>query len=117
MKVLLVNTGMTGHYISYLNALVEELSTMYDIIVLQPKLIDNINAKQYKYSSNFIHDRNLKCMFGWLEEIKNIADKEKVHIIHFLDADILHRFLGCGLDIFKNFHTITYNVPISSDIK
>ena len=101
MKVLLVDSKLTGHHLSYLEVLSE--SEIITPIIVLPEKVDSIVQKQ-------IITKNKPDTFltyvKWIKEIKQIAQKNKVDVIHFLYGDDLYKGGGLYLRKLKKYRPI-----------
>ena len=109
MKVLFVDTSVAGHHIPYMSCLTS--SEEYESVLALPEEAD-IPCRQCLFTlrDGFFSSENGKRKFSayyaWLRDIKEIADKEKPDIVHFLMGDDFYRFFGLGLNLFKKYNVV-----------
>ena len=104
MKVLLVDTAVSGHHVSYLKALISNENCEFVICV--PKKISGIETKQMEIKNSNFGSRNFIQYYKWIKEIQSAANAEKPDIIQFLYGDIFYRYFGLGLSKFKKYKTV-----------
>lgn len=106
MKIVYVDTDISGHHISYISALVNGLDN--DVVAILPEEVNDLSCKQYTYTTS--DWKNGKRSFSqyrkWLDEIYSIIEIEKPDIVHFLYGDFFYRFFGLGLKKFKKYKTV-----------
>ncbi|NVY96194.1 glycosyltransferase family 4 protein [Lactobacillus sp. DCY120] len=109
MKILFVDTGISGHHQPYLKTLLQGCACPAGVVL--PERIPSLNAEQ------FVIDADLKSLRGyrqWLKKIAAIQREKNYDRIHFLYGDIFYRFFGLGLGRFKpdkvivTFHHLRY---------
>lgn len=110
MKILLIDAVMYGHHKTYFEALMEELGKKYQVVGVVPCEYENSNYV-LDYATFYKKDMSAKDMHGiaylkWLCRINQIVKKEKPDIVHFLYGDILYRYFGVGLGLFRNVKVI-----------
>lgn len=106
IKILLVDTSTIGHHKSYLSAIIENYE--FDFYLCCYHEFEDIADINVKYLKNNINTDDIK--FGnylkWIEEIKKMASRKNIDIIHFLTGDYLYRYFGLGLCKLKKFKII-----------
>lgn len=104
MKILFVDNAIDGHHEAYLTALmsIEDVES----VVALPARIVGYNCTQYIYKPIDFMNKKFSEFMKWIKEIREIADKEKPDIIHFLYGDVFYKFLGIGLGVFEKYKTI-----------
>jgi len=102
VKIIFVDTAVSGHHLTYLSAL---LSSVKDAVLILPEKIETIKKKQYICSLS--SKRDLCVYWKWIHQICDIVKKEKPDIVHFLYGDDLYRYFGWGLS------TITCRVIVT----
>ncbi len=99
MKVLYVDTQLSGHHLRYLQALENE-----DSVCLIPETDEKLKSKVIKWrktSSSYRISYLQRMLY-----IKKIADQEKPDVIHFLYGDYLYRFFGIFMNLFGKYRTV-----------
>ncbi len=104
MKIMYIDTAIDGHHLAYLKTVVD--SDNYDSILVLPEIVEDINRNQYTYPYIDFNKKNIFDYLKWIKSIKQIADKEKPDIIHFLTGDVFYKFFGIGLNAFKKYKTV-----------
>lgn len=108
MKILLVDSRVDGHHISYLSCLVDGLIANGDSVIAvlpdQEYYDSTINCKVYKSKNCYDHQLSY---YKWINEIRSISLKEKPDIIHFLFGDAFYRFFSIGFRGIKGKRIIT----------
>lgn len=101
MRILLIETKITGHHLPYAQKLgeIEKCEIKY----LISEKCDDIDKDQIimKNQPNSFREYLL-----WLKEIKEVAINNNIDVIHFLYGDILYRFFGLGLYKLKKFKVL-----------
>lgn len=98
MKVLIVDTCMQGHHITYFYA-IKNICDEYKLISNE-KTIDEDNHIAINCGRDF------KGYKKWIKSIKKVADEYKPDIIHFLYGDNFFRYFGICLNKLKKYKTI-----------
>lgn len=104
MKVLYVDIAITGHHIPYFSALVSNEN--YESVLVLPQKVESVKSKQYECNVQLNGKLSFSTYLNWLKEIHNIVEKEKPDVIHFLTGDIMYRFFGFGLFLFRKQKTV-----------
>ena len=118
MKLLLVETRLSGHHLSYLNSLIHS-SDMDDIYVVVPESYDFSDLdKQHVFVKPFIKNGSPNYRV-WIKEIKKVVANVRPDIIHFIYGDDLYRFFGIGIGVLKKYSkvVITYHQIRRSTIR
>lgn len=97
LKVLFVETELTGHHLTYLNCLIEASSSDNDVWVAIPKENDDIRIDKSHIRINPFLKNGIKGYRKWLGELKRIVSELKPDVVHFLYGDSLYRFFGYGI--------------------
>lgn len=114
MTILYVDDVIDGHHMPYLNGIINKKS--HKCILLNSQRVDGVLIKQYS-TSNWPTKSFLRYL-KFIYEIKKIAEKEKVDIIHFLTMDSFARFFGIGLSFLSDYILLgTYHKFPSSKMK
>lgn len=99
MKILLVETAISGHRLGYIKALLKCCNAEF-ILALPEKTI--LPCKQYIVPFDSINNkRSLRRYNIWLRKIRKIEKKEKPDITHFLYGDAFYRYFGVFLWHYK----------------
>lgn len=104
MKVLFVDNGTTGHHKPYESAISRSCDESVFFIPEDVNISHSIiyvSKYSYKYGDSIVK------LYKWINEIRNIAKKEKVDIIHFLEGDVLYSTFGIGLALLKDYKIVT----------
>lgn len=104
MRILYVDNQIGGHHLEYLKSLA--ISSQYDSVVILPERIDLPDSiEQYFFSEN-VEKKNLSGYIKLISFVKEVADSEKVDVIHFLNFDPLLKYFGVGLNKLKKYSVI-----------
>lgn len=104
MKILIIDTSLEGHHLSYLEALTKKLDA--NVIYILPRKTNRLNGKVYTHSYDGTGLNILKYLM-WIMFIKKIVSEESIDIIHFAYSDSIYRFCGIGLKpLYKNVEGI-----------
>lgn len=106
LKILMVDTALTGHHLSYMNELLENLD--FEFILMLPQKHTSFNGEQFIYCADF-KKKSFKIYCQWIKRIKKIAYDNEVDIIHILNGDVLYRFFGLGIETIKKPIIITFH--------
>ncbi len=102
MKIMYVDTGINGHHPLYLNCLLRAASE--DSFAVLPESTDRVWGRIRTAGSGSVREAS---EYGrWMKELRQIAEKEKPDIIHFLDGDSIMRHFGRGLARLGAFGTV-----------
>lgn len=104
MRILLVDTSVSGHHASYLKALISNKKC--DFVICIPENISEITTKQIKIRNSNFRSGNFIQYYKWIKEIETAVIMEKPDIIQFLYGDIFYRYFGIGLSKFKKYKSI-----------
>lgn len=110
MKVLCVDSFVDGHHCAYMKAI--HSISKDDIGFILPEYVDEVLPKSVQYKVPYeIGKRSFSYDMKWLRQIKEIADREKPEIVHFLYGDLLFKYFGLGLELFKKYKlVVTFHV-------
>lgn len=106
LKILMVDTAVTGHHLFYMNELLENLD--FEFILMLPQKNTSFNGKQFIYCADF-KKKSFKIYYDWITRIKKIAYDNKVDIIHILNGDVLYRSFGLGIKTIKKPIIVTFH--------
>lgn len=106
MKVMFVEHSLKGHREIYLKKLAYNSSADYisESFLFTREYASDPNITIIK--SSFNERRNIRNYFKLLCYIKAEAKRNKIDLIHFLDADLYYRFWGMFLWLLKDFKII-----------
>lgn len=111
MKVLFVESALSGHRKIYHKALIEGIG-LENSVLITSTAEDDIHCIQVVDDAVDLRPRKIGDYLSWLKHIKKAADEHNVDIIHFLDGDLLYRFCGiklnqlCRYKIIVTFHHV-----------
>ena len=105
MKLLLVESGTTGHRLLYHQAIINYVGNK-NCVLVTPQKVNSVCCDQIIPKEINLCPRTLTEYIRWIRYIKKIASEREVNVIHFLDGSILFRFFGLCLWRFNNFKTI-----------
>lgn len=113
MRILYVDTAIDGHHMPYLNGLLSITKFTKNTVALVGPYnnysFDSFsNIVLYKYNLN-LKKKSYSAYKKWINFIKNVAYKENVDLVHFLDGDTIMRFFGSGINQIKAKKIITYH--------
>ncbi len=100
-----VDILIDGHHLSYMKSLIK--SDQNEYVLVLPEKVEIFGCKQYIFKEVDFFNKKLSEYLSWLNEIYEIAKREKPDIIHFLYGDVFYKFFGIGLSKFKNFKIIS----------
>ena len=98
MKVLLVESEITGHHMTYLNSLCNEASKENEVYIVVP---DRVEIHGLNKDNIFVINKfmlKLNSYIKWINEINKIVKEIKPDIVHFLYGDEFYRFFGIGIN-------------------
>lgn len=105
MKILYVDIATDGHHLAYLSELTND--TPWTSIAALPAALPELkDLRQYEYSPISWSNRRLIPWLKWMRELRQLAEREQVDMIHFLMADQFYRFFGLGLGFFRKFPVV-----------
>lgn len=96
MKVLLVDTYLAGHHLSYLNSL---SAINEDIEIVVPHESDKIRMSRDRIHYIAVDKTDKLWYFKWLKLLRDLIEEIKPDIVHFLYGDELYRYMGIGLRV------------------
>lgn len=102
MRVLLIETAMSGHHLPYLRALMD---CSNDVAVVTPIIDDAIKAADNKvYAIPFSESKTIWRYIKWLRQVKKIVDSTDPDVIHLVYGDSIYKFMGIGLRYMRRKH-------------
>lgn len=101
MKILLVETQITGHHSVYLQGLLTALNDKDDYHIVLPEKITLDSVDDEKISIIPFEEGGKRKYSHWIGELKKIAVAIRPDWIHFVYADDLYRYFGMGLNSIK----------------
>lgn len=103
MKLVLVDTSITGHHVPYIQA----LSNLADeTIAILPEELTSLSIPQRICSFPRSSQRRFSDFLRWVKAVKSIVEQEKPDIVHFLMGDDFYRFFGAGLGLFARYKVV-----------
>lgn len=96
MKVLYVDIETNGHHQTYLRALMN-IPGKENILVI-PEQLSEFKCKQYVFNKIDFYNKKFTAYLGWIKEVREIINKEKPDVIHFLYGDVFYKYFGIGLE-------------------
>ncbi len=97
MKILFVDTSVSGHHFSYMRALsqIEGIQCHY-MLPTECNIAGTIHIRPLKAAGS-----NIFIYVRWLLEIRKVARMEKITTIHILNGDLLCHYYGFFLGMLK----------------
>ncbi len=103
MKLVLVDTSITGHHVPYLQA----LSHLGDeTLAILPGELSSLSIPQRVCPFPRGSKRKLSDFLKWTKAVRELVDQEKPDIVHFLMGDDFYRFFGAGLGLFARYKVV-----------
>ena len=103
MKLVLIDSSITGHHVPYIQA----LSNLADeTIAILPEELTSLSIPQRICSFPRSSQRRFSDFLRWVKAVKSIVDQEKPDIVHFLMGDDFYRFFGAGLGLFARYKVV-----------
>lgn len=107
MKVMLIDSRMDGHHITYMRSILEMLDEVNtESLVCAPDQVDCAEKNRTVVCSS-------QNYFRWMHRLEAVVKKEKPDVVHFLYGDDLYRYFGAGLSwigkhaqLFITFHQV-----------
>lgn len=103
MKLVLVDTSVTGHHIPYIQAL---LNLAEETLAILPEELPSLSIPQRICAFPRGSKRRFSDFLKWANAVKHIVDQEKPDIVHFLMGDDFYRFFGAGLCLFARYKVV-----------
>ena len=108
MKILLTGLSPAGHRKEYLEYIAKAIQPHAQILLLCPESYTNdFQVPDKRILKTTFHKK--RTFFAYLQmlwQIRKIASKESVDIIHFLEADEIYRYFGIGLAWLADFRVV-----------
>ena len=104
MKIMYVDHSIEGHHLEYLKYLSENQA--YESMAILPEKVENLRMKQIVYPHLNLKERKLGSYLKYMKTIKEIATREAVDVIHFLDGDSTMRYFNLGYRYLRKFRTL-----------
>lgn len=103
MKLVLVDTSITGHHVPYIQA----LSNLTDeTLAILPEALPSLSIPQRVCAFPRGSKRRLSDFLKWAKSVRAIVDQEQPDIVHFLMGDDFYRFFGAGLGLFLRYKVV-----------
>ena len=103
MKIVFVDSSVSGHHIPYITALADLPD---DALAVLSGEIEHLNIPQKKCLFPDGPKRKAIDFLKWAKAVKKIVDKEAPDIVHFLMGDDFYRFFGAGLGMFSKYKVV-----------
>lgn len=103
MKVVFIDTSVSGHHAAYICAL-ENIPDSAEAIL--PEQIGNLHIRQVECILKNSPKRKLTDFLKWVRAVRQIVDREQPDIVHFLMGDDFYRFFGAGLGLFSKYKVV-----------
>lgn len=103
MKVVFIDTSVSGHHASYICAL-ENIPDSAEAIL--PERIETLHIQQVECILKNSPKRKLTDFLKWVRDVSQIVDQEQPDIVHFLMGDDFYRFFGAGLSLFSKYKVV-----------
>lgn len=104
MKILYILVESSGHHVPYLKALLNRIN---DNVCVVPSEIKDIDAKQYIVAYDLKQGNyDLVSHIKYMKKIAQIAQKERINIIHFTFGDILYKSFSIGMGLLKQYKIV-----------
>lgn len=105
MKILLVETKISGHHLSYAKCLIGASEAQFIFAVPS-----NIGVSEFPNSVIKLNCGKFESGFIWykklIDEVKRVADENNVDVIHFLYGDVFLKYFGYRLSILRKYKVI-----------
>ena len=103
MKVVFIDTSVSGHHAPYICAL-ENVPDSAEAIL--PERIETLRIQQVECILKNSSKRKLTDFLKWARAVRQIVDREQPDIVHFLMGDDFYRFFGAGLSLFSKYKVV-----------
>ena len=103
MKVVFIDTSVSGHHAAYICAL-ENIPDSAEAIL--PERIETLHIRQVECILKNSPKRKLTDFLKWVRAVRQIVDLEQPDIVHFLMGDDFYRFFGAGLSLFSKYRVV-----------
>ena len=97
MKVVFVDSSVTGHHLAYMDAL---SGVCEEALAILPEEAESLGMRQRICPFPRGSKRKLSAFLKWAKAVRKIVEQEKPDIVHFLTGDDFYRFFGAGLYLF-----------------
>ena len=104
MKILLVDTSVDGHHITYINGLTAVENA--EFVALLPETDKKIHCRQIVVNNKEGAKRNFFDFKKWINEVYEVCKEENPDVVHFLYGDSFYRYFGFGLRKFRKYKSI-----------
>jgi hypothetical protein len=92
MKILFVDTNLSGHHMSYMQTLTN--NCRINMVYLLPFKPKELPGKVYTHKFGTQGKKSFFQYSLWLFCIRKIVKKENIDLIHFLYSDSMYRYAG-----------------------
>ena len=103
MKIVFVDTAVSGHHLPYIKALAALPDSACAIL---PQAVEALQIPQRVCKFPAGKNRRFRDSWKWLLAVKKIADSEQPDVVHFLMGDDFYRFFGAGLFLFSRYKVV-----------
>ena len=93
MKILLTDRTMNGHRKTYMEWLSRIPGEEFYVLAPENPGVDSTHFTEYSLSGNL---KSINSYLDWIRQIKYVAKKNIVDIVHILDGDSVMRWFGIG---------------------
>lgn len=97
MKVLLVETQITGHHEKYLKGLLGAIKQEDDYLIVLPEAMNDSTIDTEKTKIIPFEKNGRTRYFSWLVQLRKVIKGFEPDLIHLTYGDDLYRFFGAGL--------------------
>lgn len=94
MRVLLIETQISGHHISYMKGLLDAFDDQDEYHVVLPQKSDELDIDDYRLSIVPFDHSKIGGYLNWVNAIISIIDDVKPDAVHFVYGDDLYRYFG-----------------------
>lgn len=111
MRLLLVETQITGHHLTYLKGLLSALKDNDEYLIVLPETSLTTELPEDKICLIPFEKEGKRHYFQWLQQLTQIARQFQPDMIHLTYGDDLYRYMGAGLNSLKQIASliITYH--------
>lgn len=99
MRVLLIETQVTGHHGAYLNGLCKVFGEEDEYQIVLPERMTNFELLKTKAIYIPWMNKGKRQYFQWLGKIIRYTKQYRPDLIHFVYGDDLYRYFGIGLEM------------------
>lgn len=115
MRVLYVESAISGHRVIYHKTLIKYVGGD-NCVLITPKAEPEVECAQVVDDTIQLKPRSLGDYKKWIVYVKEIAEKNGIDVIHFLDGDILYKFWGFGLEKIRCYKVVVTFHHVKNDL-